>query len=86
MMVVRKPAMALRGSAGLGTDPVTPAPGFVDGVMAWKAPGTAVSAFTSTIQGGNLGDKAAYLGGLAVVPLGLLVVASQLMGGRRRRR
>lgn len=76
----RPVVMALRG---LG-DAAAAVPGFSDGLMAWKSPGDAIAAITAT-KSADIPDRLPYLGGLLAVPLGVAVVAMQMMGGRRRR-
>lgn len=60
---------------GLGD---TAEPGFVEGVTAWQAPGTAIQSLTS--PGGK---SAAYLAGLAMPVVGLLFMAKSMLGKRR---
>ena len=74
------------GLSGLG-DAAAAAPGFVDGLMAWKSPTAAITAVKSAVSSpSTIGNQAAYLGGIVAAPLGALVLLSTVMGGRRRRR
>lgn len=82
MLVQRMRPRLIRGGFG---DAAVAVPGFSDGLMAWKSPGTAFNQITTTISGGNLTAQAPYLGGLLAVPVAGLLLASRLMGGRRRR-
>jgi hypothetical protein len=81
-MIVNQPRrLALSGLREVST---ASSPGFVDGLKAWQSPGDAVSAIKGSVSAGDFSNPA-YLAGLAAVPVGLLVVASTMMGGRRRR-
>lgn len=55
--------------------------GFMDGLKAWKNPLDALDALKTSFQG-DVTANLAYVGGLAVPPLAVLML---LMGGGRRR-
>lgn len=77
MLVPIFPTRQFSTLRGLGDTPAA-TQGFVEGVTAWQSPGTAFQSLTSPV-----GKPVAYLAGLALPILGVVLFGKSLMGKRR---
>jgi len=76
----RSPELGATSDTGATAGP-TAAPGFMEGLKTWMNPINGFTALKDSFQG-DVTANLAYVGGLAVPPLAVLML---LMGGGRRR-